>query len=133
MNLKLGGSIVYDVTGLRENNLIRGLKLVNARAELSVPVAIEASVGVTFTVLGQKLTPGVGGGGEVKGVVTVSTANVRLGSGQSLASSVSTSGRLDYRLYLFATYPEAYWNNPFDNGIRWKRAESNVFNGSLPM
>ena len=58
---------------------------------------------------------------------------MRLGSGQNVASNVSASGRLDYRLYLFATYPEAYWNSLFDNGIRWKCAESNVFDGSLPM
>jgi hypothetical protein len=133
MNLKLGGSIVYDVTGLREGNLIRGLKLNSASAELSVPVAIEATTGATFTVLGRTFTAGVGGGGEVKGVVTVSTGNVRLGSGQNVASNVSASGGLHYRLYLFATYPEAYWNNVLDNGIRWTRAESNVFNGSLPM
>lgn len=133
LNLKLGGSIVYDITGLRENNLIRGLKINSARAELSAPVAIEATAGGTFPVLGQTLTPGVGGGGEIKGVVTVSTGNVRLGSGQNVASNVSASGRLNYRLYLFATYPEAYWKSPFDNGIGWKRAESNIFNGSLPM
>ena len=55
MNLKLGGSIVYGITGL-PRTMIRGLRLENAWAARSVPVAIEASVGVgTFTVLGQRL------------------------------------------------------------------------------
>lgn len=133
LNLGMGGSIVYDITGLRENNLIRGLKLNYAWAELRVPVSISATAGDYIRVLGQSLMPSVSATGSVTGKVIVTTANLRLGSGQSLASNLKFKGGLYYALSLSARYPEAYWNSLFDNGIRWKNASWSIFSGWLKM
>lgn len=132
LQLEAGGSLAYDLTGIRENNLIRGLRLDNVSVTLKAPVAVEAHAGISSMKVGGYSIGGigVGGGGEVTGTVTVS-ANGRLASGGSVSRMVSVSGGLHYRLYLYAEYPNGVSVSLKGMSVSWGRDETTVFSGRL--
>ena len=81
LKLQARGSIAFDLTGLRENNLLRGLHLSNASVTLKASIGLRGAAGVT--VLGYALEAGFQG--KVTLSFTVSTGDVRLGTGESLS------------------------------------------------